>query len=141
MHLKNQNYGVLYNWYAITDKRGLIPEGFQLPNSNDWQLLIDFCDGKEEILKIPFGWGSKFLGSNEAGFNAVNHGSRSDDSGRFIKSGSWYWSETEHTDELKRYIFVLYSEELNFDEFELKKQSRVSKAYEASGASIRLIKK
>ena len=86
--LKNQNYGVLYNWYAITDK-GIDPEGFQLPNSNNWQLLIDFCDG-EGNPKDTIWMGFQFSNSNEGGFNAVNHGSRSDDSGRFIKNGSWY---------------------------------------------------
>jgi uncharacterized protein (TIGR02145 family) len=34
-------YGKLYNWYAIHDKRGLIPIGWHLPSGSEWHLLYD----------------------------------------------------------------------------------------------------
>ncbi|MCE2707345.1 MAG: protein kinase [Algoriphagus sp.] len=38
-----EKYGKLYNWYAVNDPRGLAPEGWVIPSSDDWNLLIDWC--------------------------------------------------------------------------------------------------
>ncbi|MGO4819455.1 FISUMP domain-containing protein [Flavobacterium sp. W22_SRS_FP1] len=38
---------VLYNYYAITDSRGLLTEEFKIPNSDDINELIDYLGGKE----------------------------------------------------------------------------------------------
>lgn len=35
-------YGKLYNWYAINDPRGIAPEGWHIPSTNEWILLKDF---------------------------------------------------------------------------------------------------
>jgi uncharacterized protein (TIGR02145 family) len=32
-------YGVLYNWYAISDSRGLAPNGWQIASESDWQKI------------------------------------------------------------------------------------------------------
>lgn len=32
--------GKLYNWYAISDSRGLAPEGWHIPNGDEWNQLI-----------------------------------------------------------------------------------------------------
>lgn len=32
-------FGLMYNYYAINDKRGLAPNGFRIPNSDDWSNL------------------------------------------------------------------------------------------------------
>ena len=32
-------YGKLYNWYAVTDPRGLAPEGWHVPSDADWDTL------------------------------------------------------------------------------------------------------
>lgn len=34
-------YGRLYNWYAVTDPRGLCPAGWHVPDEEEWTLLID----------------------------------------------------------------------------------------------------
>ena len=44
-HYKNESnlgsqYGKLYNWYAVTDPRGLAPNGFKIPTSYDWRVLL-----------------------------------------------------------------------------------------------------
>jgi uncharacterized protein (TIGR02145 family) len=33
-------FGALYNWYAVHNKRGLCPDGWKVPESRDWELLI-----------------------------------------------------------------------------------------------------
>lgn len=34
-------YGRLYNWYAVTDPRGLAPEGYRVPSVSDWITLFN----------------------------------------------------------------------------------------------------
>jgi len=38
-------YGKLYNWYAVSDVRGLAPKGYEIPDSADWNQLIKYCGG------------------------------------------------------------------------------------------------
>ncbi len=37
-----QTYGRLYTWYAATDEREVLPEGWRLPAKEDWEFLEDF---------------------------------------------------------------------------------------------------
>ncbi len=37
-------YGRLYNFYAVTDPRGLCPEGWHVPTDQDWNALIGYLD-------------------------------------------------------------------------------------------------
>jgi uncharacterized protein (TIGR02145 family) len=37
-------YGILYNWNAIADGRGLCPTGWSVPNEYDWDLVIGIAD-------------------------------------------------------------------------------------------------
>ncbi len=45
-----KTHGVLYNWYAISDKRGLVPEGWTIPSSDDVETLKNNIE--TEIRKI-----------------------------------------------------------------------------------------
>ncbi|WP_298221700.1 fibrobacter succinogenes major paralogous domain-containing protein [Flavobacterium sp.] len=38
-------YGKLYNWYAVNDSRGLTPEGWHIPNDDEWNVLNTFLGG------------------------------------------------------------------------------------------------
>ena len=35
-----ERYGVLYNWYAVTDKRGLAPKGWHIATLEEWERII-----------------------------------------------------------------------------------------------------
>ncbi len=52
--------GKLYNWYAVVDPRGLAPNGWHIPSSDEWdelsEYLIDYPDGV--LLKSEAGWDS-----------------------------------------------------------------------------------
>ena len=53
-----QKYGIIYNWYAVNDSRGLAPEGWSIPTNEDWNKLIDFLGGENnggKILKAKSG--------------------------------------------------------------------------------------
>lgn len=41
-------YGLLYNFFALYDSRGLAPEGWQIPSRNNFKELIQICGGKNE---------------------------------------------------------------------------------------------
>lgn len=42
-------YGKLYNWAAMTDPRGLAPEGWHVATYEEWIKLVDSCLGGKEI--------------------------------------------------------------------------------------------
>ena len=37
-------YGKLYNWFAVNDPRGLAPDGWHVPDYNDWSTLISYFE-------------------------------------------------------------------------------------------------
>ncbi len=103
--VKGNKYGKLYNWYAVSDPRGLAPVGFHLPSREELEILKLFL-GKDEAskkMKSKSGWNSYTIkgykmnvayegerdkivtvptetysgnGSNISGFNAFPSGSR-----------------------------------------------------------------
>lgn len=74
-------YGKLYNWYAITDPRGLAPAEWHIPTDTEWSNLATFLGGENEA-------GSKLkensttstwdvttnYATNQSGFTAVPAG-------------------------------------------------------------------
>jgi uncharacterized protein (TIGR02145 family) len=71
-------YGILYNYYSVIDTRGLAPEGWRIPNSNDWEELVTSLGGYPglpEKLRSETLWKSGG-GSNSSGFNAYPAGIR-----------------------------------------------------------------
>ena len=84
---KGQKYGKLYNWYAVSDKRGLAPEGYHVPSEQEWNQLLNYESiGGENtagrILKSKTGWTVKTKnktennggGIDKVGFNALPGG-------------------------------------------------------------------
>lgn len=77
-------YGALYNSFAITDKREMVPQGWRVPTAADWDELIEFLGGNKiagKKLKSADLWmtkenGGNGNGSNESGFNAYASGQR-----------------------------------------------------------------
>ena len=62
-------YGLIYNWFAINDQRGLAPDGWHIPSQYDLEILVNFLgDGSGQKLKSTKGWG-KMNGKNEFGFS------------------------------------------------------------------------
>jgi uncharacterized protein (TIGR02145 family) len=39
-----KTYGVLYNWYAVNDPRGIAPEGWHIPTEAEWTTFINYLD-------------------------------------------------------------------------------------------------
>jgi uncharacterized protein (TIGR02145 family) len=73
-------YGKLYNWYAVTDPRGLAPEGWNVPIDEEWTTLIDFLGGEDVAgtkMKSTSGWAESGNGTKESGFSGLPGGNRS----------------------------------------------------------------
>ena len=67
-------FGKMYNYYALIDKRGLAPNGWEIPSSQDWKILIDQLGGSkaagEKMKSTSENWKDYGFGNNSSGFYA-----------------------------------------------------------------------
>jgi len=105
-------YGKLYNYYAVTDSRGLCPTGWHVPSDGEWKVLTRYLDPSADTnldiltahtiavgaLKskstqpTPGGWASPNVGAtNSSGFTALPGGLRNFDGDFFNVSSYGYW--------------------------------------------------
>ncbi|TVR83644.1 MAG: hypothetical protein EA412_00765 [Chitinophagaceae bacterium] len=92
-----KQYGKLYNGYAVTDPRGLAPEGWRIPNDTDYLNLISLYGSTSggSLKSIEF-WEKGHLHTNESGFSGLPAGFRCDDgSFAFFSDSGYYWSAAE----------------------------------------------
>ena len=92
-------YGKLYNWYAVTDPRGLAPKGWRVPADGEWEQNINYLGGSATAgltLKNTSGWFQNGNGSNSSGFAGLPGGLRNG-FGTFNYIGRYggWWSSTE----------------------------------------------
>ena len=92
-------YGKLYNWYAVSDSRGLAPVGYHIPSDAEWTILSDYLGGAEKAgakMKSKQGWAEDGNGTNSSGFSGLPGGFRGI-SGSFFGVGKYgyWWSSTE----------------------------------------------
>ena len=92
-------FGVLYNWYAVNDPRGLAPVGWHVATEAEWELLFDHVGSRAYAgmaLKSRSHWGGLNAGTNLVGFNALPGGNRFED-GVFdgFKEYAGWWTITE----------------------------------------------
>jgi len=88
-------YGRLYNWYAVNDPRNLCISGWHVPSIQEWETMINFLGGVDvagEKMKTTYGWYQGGNGTNTSGFSGLPGGvgvaaySGSGDEGRFWSS-------------------------------------------------------
>jgi hypothetical protein len=48
----DEEYGLLYNWYALTDERNICPNGYRLPKKADFEILISDSIEKNWVLNL-----------------------------------------------------------------------------------------
>ncbi len=105
-------YGKLYNWFAVTDPRGLAPRGWRVPSNDDWAVLAEYLGYEDKAgvkIKATSGWYKDGNGTNESGFSGLPGGSRDDD-GTFKSVGHFaiWWCSDEYDSNLARYRSLFY---------------------------------
>lgn len=95
-------YGKLYNWFAVVDPRGLAPKKWHIPNSIEWNKLFNHLGGTSVAgyaLKNSNGWsnynGSSGNGSNSSGFSALPSGLGAGGTFGSIGVTAIYWTSSE----------------------------------------------
>ena len=92
-------YGRLYNWYAVEDARGLCPSGWHVPTDGELSVLTDHLGGMAVAgghMKADYGWTNGGNGSNSSGFSGLPGGFRNMTNGDFYAAG-WFmnlWSSS-----------------------------------------------
>ncbi|NOU18566.1 MAG: hypothetical protein HOO91_13505 [Bacteroidales bacterium] len=99
-------FGGLYNWYTVSDSRGLAPKGWHVPTDADWTTLVTFLGGGDLTLGNSIAgdmlkevgnahWYS-YPANNSSGFTALPGGWRNYNNARFnyIRSEGVWWSAT-----------------------------------------------
>ena len=43
-------FGIIYNWYAVNDPRGLAPEGWHIPTNEEWKLMLENVNYQEDAI-------------------------------------------------------------------------------------------
>lgn len=71
-------YGRLYNWFAVNDPRGLAPQGYHIPDKEEWENFFSRIGDRSTAakrLKSQSGWksGAK-INTDEYGFAALPGG-------------------------------------------------------------------
>ena len=100
-----EEFGRLYNSYAIMDIRGVCPSGWEVAENGEWNVLEDHLDSEgfsgmeSEVLKSVTGWNEQVSGTDVYGFRALPGGQRTADGfsyaggfGRIFSSTSSYLS-------------------------------------------------
>ena len=127
-------YGRLYNWYAVDDARGLCPSGWHVPMDEEW-MAMEMALGMSEVevnnagyrgtdqgtqLRTTYGWSNGGNGTNSSGFSGLPGGVRvfsaQFDSGGYLGlwwtssldgSGAWHRQVNSGDEEVLRATFDL----------------------------------
>jgi uncharacterized protein (TIGR02145 family) len=93
-------HGMLYNWYAVSDPRGLAPEGWHVPSIDEWKILINFLGGEDEAFNKMTAYIKEINSDtiNSSGFGAMPGGERNFDVGNLWEFGrsTNYWSASRY---------------------------------------------
>jgi uncharacterized protein (TIGR02145 family) len=76
-------YGKLYNWYAVSDRRGLAPLGWHIPAITEWETLLSQFGGITVAGAV--------LRGAELGFNGIANSCRYSFGAFNEETGSSYW--------------------------------------------------
>ncbi len=100
-----EKYGKLYNWYAVNDRRGLAPEGWKIPTSDEIEILKASVNHNSNALKAIGQGSGAGAGINTSGFSALLAGYRYFN-GDFTSLGYYagFWGSTEYSAATATYL-------------------------------------
>ena len=73
------NFGILYNWFAVADERGVCPAGWRIPDAGDWYEMKQYLGLEDD--DIIYGNGGIFV-----------YGQRVNLAGKLMTANQGYWS-------------------------------------------------
>jgi uncharacterized protein (TIGR02145 family) len=134
-----QTEGILYNYYALSDSRGLAPLGWRIPSNNDWIKLFDKLGGKQKAFYYLRKEDNSFKASTFFGHRIITYDISTDLNGTkdtintrsiFLSETCW-WASDELTNDSASYIMLAIDDvgEMSFD-----------KDMKGRGCAIRCIK-
>lgn len=96
--------GHLYNGYCVTSEKGIAPEGWEVPSTEQWTKLKTAGGSTAANFKASdFGmWSTGMTGTNLNGFDAVATGTYANGDILNIYSQTYFWGSTVSTDWLKK---------------------------------------
>ena len=114
-----EEFGALYNGYAVNDARGLCPSGWFVPSDDDWAELIQVVEPPAGMsLKSTYGWFLGGDGTNSSGFSGLAGGSRGN-FGNYANAGQYgmWWSSSQFS--VGNYVKWLYhaGDEVTYNSF------------------------
>jgi len=101
-----KKYGKLYNYYALTDPRGFVPDGWRIPSLSDWQALNEALDLQAALqLKAEKGWPGHCQADDVYGFAGLPSGGRMT-TGDFLGAGTHatWWALMEANEQQPSYV-------------------------------------
>lgn len=126
-----KKHGKLYNWYAVMDPRGLSPEGFHVPNKDEWEILFNTI--KDTALTNGIDFWLNDVQNDHKGFCAIPSGGRFEEAAveffYYLNTEAWWWT-TSDFDEAQSYCV---SHHVNYKE-------KIFDYYKDVGMSVRCIK-
>ncbi len=120
-----EHYGLLYNWHAVTDTRGLCPIGWRVPSKSDWEILRDYigstnAGGKLKSTRVqpddhPRWLFPNDLASDNIGFSGHPSGLRANH-GVYDELGkqAYWWTKITSADSPSSAHFVRVSQRSGF---------------------------
>jgi uncharacterized protein (TIGR02145 family) len=106
-----KKYGRLYNWYAVSDKRGLAPNGYHIPTQTEFETLCKAVGSNSNILKAHGQGKGAGAGKNDSGFSALLAGIRYLNGGfNDLEATAYFWSASDGTAATAYYIALYYSD-------------------------------
>ncbi len=113
-------YGRLYNWYAVEDTRGLCPSGWHVPTDEEWTVMTDHLGSASvagDQMKTTYGWFNGGSGTNSSGFSGFPGGDRNffgvyNGAGNY---GVWWSSSPIGSVAWSRYLSFHYESVLRYD--------------------------
>jgi len=109
-------YGRLYNWFAVTDPRGLAPKGWHIPSDAEWAILYEYLGGSGSAggklkEKGTGHWSSPNMGAIDIiDFKALPGGCRYMEGVYMsINNCGFWWSSTKNENDKIGYYSLRYN--------------------------------
>ncbi|MDA8695896.1 hypothetical protein N9L83_02990 [Flavobacteriales bacterium] len=130
-----EEFGLLYNFFAVSDERSVCPNGWHVPSDEEWmemEMTLGMSENDADStgwrgtdqgtqMKTNYGWNNGGNGMNSSGFSGLPGGYRTSDFGVFFDAGesallwssspngsssAWYRGLADDKESIKRSLVI-----------------------------------